>query len=522
MKRFLAMILILGLLASFAACAGDEKEAYVPTGDALVMEGQDPEDINPPEAPPRQDVTMVYYPNRSLNPLQSSDFTNRALFSLIYQGLFNVSSDYSVAPILCESYRISPNNRDWTFYLDKQARFSDGTPLDANDVLVTYQAAMESGYYSSRFVHVKELFIAEDGGITFKLGTAYENFPILLDVPILKAEEVTAARPLGSGPYLLEDSLTGAQLRRVKNWWCSTELVLRTDSIPLVVAESPTQVRDAFEFYDVSLVCANPYSDNYADFRGDFELWTSDNGIFLFLGCNVAFSEIISDRGLRTALTYAIDRATIAEVYCNGFATPTTIACSPNSPYYSETLAKKYEYDPVRFVEALATYGRIDTEIRLLVNSDDSLRVRIARYIASTLTELGMPTVTVEKTTRQYQDAIYLGSFDLYLGQTKLSANMDLTPFFSSSGAMGRNGISNKDTYSLCRLALENKGNYYNLHQTVATEARIVPILFAGYSIYATRGLVSDMVVGRDCLLFYDLGRTMEDAMLPVIYDDEE
>ena len=146
MKRFLAMILILGLLASFAACAGDEKEAYVPTGDALVMEGQDPEDINPPEAPPRQDVTMVYYPNRSLNPLQSSDFTNRALFSLIYQGLFNVSSDYSVAPILCESYRISPNNRDWTFYLDKQARFSDGTPLDANDVLVTYQAAMESGY----------------------------------------------------------------------------------------------------------------------------------------------------------------------------------------------------------------------------------------------------------------------------------------------------------------------------------------------------------------------------------------
>lgn len=520
MKRFLAAILILGLFASMAACAGDEKDAYVPTGDALVMEGQDPESINPPEALPRQDVTMVYYPNRILNPLQGNDFTNRALFSLIYQGLFNVSSDYKVAPILCQSYRVSPDNRTWTFYLDKQARFSDGTPVDADDVLATYQAAMESGYYSSRFVHVKEMFISEDGGVTFKLGTAYENFPILLDVPIVKAEEVAADRPIGSGPYLFEESLTGAQLRRVKNWWCNVELVLRTDAIPLVVAESPTQVRDQFEFYDVSIVCANPYSDNYADFRGDFELWTSDNGIFLFLGCNVAFSEIISDRGLRTALTYAIDRATIAEVYCNGFATPTTIACSPNSPYYSETLAKKYEYDPVRFVDALATYGRIDKEIRLLVNSDDSLRVRIARYIAGTLTELGLPTVTVEKATRQYQDAIYTGSFDLYLGQTKLSANMDLTPFFSSSGAMGRNGISNNDTYSLCRLALENKGNYYNLHQTVATEARIIPILFAGYSIYATRGLVSDMVVGRDCLLFYEVGRTMTDAMLPVIYDE--
>lgn len=520
MKRLFAIFLILGLLASMAACATDSEEEYVPTGDALVMEGQDPESINPQDAIPRQELTMVYYPDRSLNPLLCNDFTNRALFSLIYQGLFNVDADYNVAPILCETYRVSPDNKVWTFYLDKQARFSDGTPLDVNDVVATYQAAMASGYYSSRFFHVKELSVSEDGGVTFQLSTAFENLPILLDVPIVKAEEVAADRPLGSGPYILEDSLTGAQLRRSSNWWCNVELVVTADAIPLVVAESPTQIRDAFEFYDVGLVCANPYSDNYADFRGDFELWESDNGIFLFLGCNVAFSEIISERSLRTALTYAIDRETIAEVYCNGFAAPTTIACSPNSPYYSEALAARYEYDPVRFVDALASYGRIDKEIRLLVNSDDSLRVRIARYIASSLTELGLPTVTVEKSTRQYQDAIYLGSFDLYLGQTKLSANMDLTPFFSSSGAISRNGIANKDTYNLCRAALENRGNYYNLHQTVAEEARIIPILFAGYAIYATRGLVSDMVVGRDCLLFYDLGRTMEDAMLPVIYDD--
>ncbi len=519
MKRFLAIFLTAALLLSMTGC-GSEKEDYVPTGDALLMEGQDPESVNPQESAPKQELTMVYYPDRSLNPLQSNDFTNRVLFSLMYQGLFNVDSNYNVVPILCENYRVSPSNRTWTFYLSPLAKFSDGTPVTAEDVLATYQAAKEGGYYAGRFAHVKEITIGEDGGIVFTLDTPFENLPILLDVPILKASQVALPKPVGSGPYILEDSLTGAQLRRDYDWWCQTELVITADSIPLVVAESPNQIRDAFEFYDVGLVCANPYSDNYADFRGDFELWESDNGIFLFLGCNVAFSEIISDRELRTALTYAIDRETIVKEYCHGFASPTTIACSPNSPYYSSALAERYAYDPVRFVDALASYGRVDGEIKLLVNSDDSLRVRIARYIARTLTELGLPTVTVEKPTRQYQDAIYLGSFDLYLGQTKLSANMDLTGFFSSSGAMSRNGIANNDTYALCKSALENRGNYYNLHQKVAEEARIVPILFAGYSIYATRGLVSDMVVGRDSVVFYDRGRTMEDAMLPVIYDD--
>lgn len=522
MKRTLAILLSLSLLLGLCACAGnDSEEEYVPTGDALVMEGQDPDSVNPQEEEPEQELTMVYYPDRALNPLLGNDFTNRVLFSLIYQGLFNVDSNYRVSPILCENYRVSPNNRVWTIYLNNYATFSDGTPVTIQDVLATYQAAMETGYYAGRFSHVKELSLSEDGGIVFTLDTAFENLPILLDVPILKESEVAAERPLGTGPYILEDSLTGAQLRRNKNWWCSAELVVTANAIPLVPAESATQIRDAFEFYGVGLVCANPYSDNYADFRGDFELWECDNGIFLFLGCNVAFSDIISDRSLRTALTYAIDRETIVEEYCHGFADPTTIACSPKSPYYSDALAERYGYDTVRFVDALASYGRVDGEVRLLVNSDDSLRVRIARYIANSLTELGLPTVTVEKSTWEYQNDIYTGKFDLFLGQTKLPANMDLSAFFRSGGAISRNGIANNDTYALCRAALENQGNYYNLHQTVAEEARIIPILFAGYSVFATRGLVSDMTVGRDCVIFYDRGWTMEDAMLPVIYDEE-
>lgn len=521
MKRIIAILLCAAMLAGLTGCGNGGEEDYTPTGNALVMEGQDPDSVGPTEPEERQEVTMAYYPNRSLNPLKCSDFTNRAVLSLIYQGLFTVDNHYKVYPMLCENYRIAPNNKSYTIYITPDATFSDGSRLTIEDVFATYQYALESGYYGERFTHVSSIALTEDGGIIFYLDTPMQNFTLLLDVPILKASEIEAARPLGTGPYVLEDTLNGAHLRKLENWWCNADLPITAAAIPLVVAEDPTQIRDEFEFYDVSLVCANPYSDKYADFRGDFELWECDNGIMLYLCCNVAYSEIFTPLTIRTALTYAIDREGLVEKNYHGMANPSTLACSPLSPYYSETLAQQYAYDPVRFVNALAEFGPITEPVELLVNSDDSLRVRTARDIAATLTELGLPTVTVEKSTTDFLNAIYYGHYDLYLGQTMLSANMDLSAFYSPIGNMSRNGMADPEIYALCLDALENNGNYYNLMKVVADDSSIIPILFSGYLIYAERGLLSDLTPARDNLICYDRGWTMEDALLPVIYDDE-
>ena len=47
MKKRIALLLIVSLLFSLlSGCGGDEK-AYIPTGDALVMEGEDPTEAAP-------------------------------------------------------------------------------------------------------------------------------------------------------------------------------------------------------------------------------------------------------------------------------------------------------------------------------------------------------------------------------------------------------------------------------------------------------------------------------------------
>ncbi len=519
MKRILLLLLCAALLlGTFTGCAAEDTP-YVPHGSALLPEDAD---LNAPieEEKDPQELTMVCYLDRSMNPYASGDFTNRTVFSLLYQGLFAVSSTYESVPILCENYRVSSDYKIYTFYLN-DATFSDGTPVTIQDVEASYLAAKDSKYYGNRFYHVVKYQLNDDGSITFYLRTAMEDFTVLMDFPIVKAEETKADYPLGSGPYIFEHNLAGAQLRRNGAWWCSSsDLTATADIITLVAAESPTQIRDEFEFADVGLVCADPCSDTYADYRCDYELWNCDNGIMVYLGCNVAYSqeEVFEKDTLRAALTYAIDRDELVKDNYNGFARPTTIAMDPSHPYYSDALAAKYSYDPVKFINAMSMVKLPKEPLRLLVNADDSMRMRLARNIVSMLTECGLNIVMIEKPNGEFIQDVKYGKYDLYLGQTRLPPNMDLSEFFRPWGNLSWGSVDNEGLYTLCREALDNHGNFYNLHKALADDGRIIPLLFCGYAIYADRGLVSDLRPARDNVFFYTLGRSDADALIPIDY----
>ena len=526
LNRILSLLLSAALLLGcFAGCAAEDTP-YIPTGNALAAEDADVDATLPDENTEPQVLSLAYYPERSLNPYLCSDYTNRVLLSLMYQGLFAVNRSYEAVPILCDTYRASESLKTYTFYLAADAKFSDGSKVTVEDVVASYTAAKENGYYSGRFTHVREVTPSDDGGVTFSLSAALEDLPLLLDFPIVKAAQVAEDHPLGTGPYIFEDGLTGAQLRRNHAWWCSTTaagLVVTAESIPLVAVESAINIRDEFEFADVELVLADPCADTYADFRCDYELWDCDSDIMLFLGCNVAYSQedVFEDETFRSKLTYAIDREALVEDYYRNFAMATSIPVSPRSPHYSASLSAKYDYDPVQLINVVHSMPDTEEPLRLLVNRDDSLRLRAARAIAEMLGECGLEVQLKERSTREFNADIYNGSYDLYLGTTKLSANMDLSPFFKPYGNIARNGTSNALLYDLCLDALENSGNYYPLHKAVAEDGRIIPILFCSYAVYATRGLLTDLQPARDNVFYYTLGRTDSDALIPIDYNAE-
>jgi len=536
MKKSLSLFLILAmLLGLFSGCANQtDNSAYVPTGDAIVMEGQDPEEVQPVEEE-EQALYLAYYRERSLNPLYGSDYTNRVLMSLMYQPLFAVDSKKNPTPILCGRYKASANQRNWFIYLDPKATFSDGSFVRVEDVVASYTQAMQNDYYKNRFLmHLISVEPTEDGGIQFALDTPMDNLPILLDVPIVKAADVADSGlageeiPLGTGPYVFSDSSSGAVLQRNESWWCgNTKIPAKDKIIELIEVTSPAEVRDAFQFggdRSVSVVCTNPMSDSFAEYRCDYELWEVESGYMMYIGCNILYSEHFDDGTLRTFLTYGIDRESLAQDAYNGMVDTVTLPCAPTEVFYNKTLASNYGFDAMKFIDYLSRYriplkDGAQKKMVLLVNSDDSARVRIARNIAEDLTELGLPTGTLESSGSNFKNILVAGNYDIYLGMTRLSPNMDLTEFFRPYGEMSRGGLQHETIYSMCLNALENNGNYYNLYQKLVQDGRVIPVMFGHYNVYAERGLLPDLEPARDNVFYYSMGKTMEGTRIEEEYE---
>ncbi|MBO5867794.1 MAG: hypothetical protein J6Q54_02660 [Oscillospiraceae bacterium] len=505
----LSCILLLGLLGG---CGQDTPEVYTPTGDGLTVD-TDYVGATEGQVDSEQELKLTYYKEKSMNPYLCNDFTNRAIFSLLYQSLFIIDREYNVEPMLCKNFRISEDMKTYVFY-PENATFSDGTVLTATDVLESLKAAQTGSVYQGRFTHVDSMDLTADGGVAIYLNTPMEDLPLLLDIPIVKASHVSLDRPMGTGPYRLEETGGTALLRRRTNWWCAPPMSITANTITLMEAEDNAQIRDNFQFSGLNLVCADPGSDSHADYRCDYELWDSENNLFLYLACNTG-SHVFSNEDVRSALVTAVDRDRLAEEYYRGFARSASLPASPQAKCYNDTLASRYAYDGgEELKKALETNSMVGAEIFFLVNSDDSLRLRVAKDIAQTLTDAGLVVHLTAVGTSKYLRALELNDFDIYLGQTKLSPNMDLSNFFSSRGSLRYGYLSDVSLYTLCTEALANYGNFYTLHQAVMNDGRLCPILMQSYAIYATRGLLTGLTPARDNLFYYSLGKTMSKAQL--------
>ena len=508
--------LILALVLLLTGCAS--RQAYVPTGDGLA------DVTRPSEVPSEPAVTapgglnaaasanykLAYFPDEGFNPYDCLNLNNRMLFSLLYQSLFITDSSYRVEPQLCKSFTVTEDLTTYVFTLER-ATYPDGTELTAVDVVESLKKAEDSAYYEGRFEHIKSISEIEGNRVKIVTKLPMENLPLLLDIPIVKYGQSDALSPQGTGPYYLEDTAEGALLCRRDNWWCDAEVPLTARTVKLLVGENPTQIRDEFEFGDVGVSTADPGSASYAAYRCDYELWDAETGIFLYIGCNID-SKVFSQAQVRVALSYAIDRAMLLSSCYNGFGAAATLPASPKSVFYDQTLARQVTFDPEMLRNALAEASMMGRTVKLLVNMEDSVRLQAARKVAQMLTDCGLNVELLECSYSDYRAVLRDGSFDLYLGQTKLSPNMDLSAFFEEGGSLSWGGMANAACLDMCEEALENSGNYYNLHQMVLRNSQLIPVLFRSYAVYADRGVGTGMEPSRDNVFYYSMGKTMEEA----------
>ena len=100
---------------------------------------------------------LAWYKNGTLNPVTDTDSINAMLREALYEGLFELTSDFTPQNVLCEGY--SGDGTPFTFTLKQGVKFWSGQTLTADDVIASYRAAMDnaSSPYHSRLAEVQSI-----------------------------------------------------------------------------------------------------------------------------------------------------------------------------------------------------------------------------------------------------------------------------------------------------------------------------------------------------------------------------
>lgn len=496
----LALILTAGLL-----CGCKTEPELIPTTEQTETAQTEPEPTDT-----ASEFGLAYVAEYGMNPYRCTCLTNRPIISLVFEGLFTVNENFQPEPLLCDKFAVSEDGLTYLLTLRQDARFSDGSPVTAQDAVSSLRAASNSAYYGDRFHFVRAFSVADTYTVKIDLKTPYETLPLLLDVAVCKDGTVDNPKPIGSGPFRMTAS--DRRLNRVEDWWQEKTPVIDSPYVTLQNTKKPIEVRDSFEFGTTNLVLADPNSAASVGYRCDYELWNCNTTVMQYLGFNLGRSAF-SSRELRRAVTWLVDRDTVCAKLYNGFAMPAALPCSPQCGLYDKELAARYAYSPEAFAEWKKTAGiPAGTKAELIVWSADYSRVELANLIADTLSDYGIGVEVTAVDYEQYKSRLKSGRFDLFIGEVRLSDNFDLTEFFAADGDLNFGSITDSTAYSAALAMLANSGNAYDLYEYIMDTGLICPVLFKSYAVMVTRGTISALQPAVDNVIHLPGGRTLADA----------
>jgi len=517
-KRIWAMLLCLSLLLSMLSGCGKKQEED-PT--AEVPETPEQSDAAAPEEEAKEPdaVGIAWQSDADIHPYTCMSVTNQAIISLLYESLFVVTADFQTEALLCTKTAVSDSGLIWYFEIRDDVMFSDGTPLTSIDVVESLRAAKASSIYQTRCRIISSLDTRGDHAFIIKLNYKNENLPMLLDLPIAKASTLENAVPLGTGPYAKQ----GETLVRNARWWQNTDPVINADTIQLVEANTPNDVRNAFEFGGADLAYVDTSASALSAYYSDNERWGCSTTVMEYLGFNQTGNYFFSAE-LRAALTYAVDRASIVSEIYDGFGVEASLPCAPQATFYDNGLADNYAFNLGDFNAMLQASGISPDPadpVMLIVSASNDRRVETANFIARQFNELGLFTTVEVLEPDDFQYRLYIGEFDLYLADIRLTPTLDLEGFFYSGSGSCYGSMESENVRTLCRNAMENSGNYYDLHREIMRRGLLVPIFFKSYALYATRGVIGSHTPSVTNLFISGTGVPAADLLAEEAYVDQ-
>jgi len=460
-------------------------------------------------SPPPQAAAPVfalpYCAQEGIHPITGRNRVNLALAPLLYKGLFSLDASFTPCQDLCASYTVSRDGLRWTFQLSP-AEFSDGSPVTGAEAAASLNLARKSERFSARLADIRSVQAGKDS-VTVTLTRANGNLPAVLDVPIVK-ETGDALHPLGCGAYILSEEGDAASLRLADNGAAQAiragGAARALETITLRKVEAGDDLVYAFDAGDISLVDVDLTGVNVPSYSARSESASYPTSTLLYVGC-AAGKGPCRETAVRRAAGLSFDRQGLVRSALLGNAEASALPLHPRAAGYDAALAAGLDNAPAGAAalldeagwtlgeDGVRRKGREELALRLLVNQENAYKVEAAQILAAALENMGA-AVTLEKLSwDDFVSALEKGDFDLYLGETAMTADFDPEVLIGSRGALNYGKYSDRQTEELLnawRAAGEDTrpaaGQAF--FTRLAQEAPILPLCFKNGSVLTQWG----------------------------------
>ena len=406
----------------------------------------------------------------TLNPIFTESALSQEIVHLMLLGLADLDENSEFTPELAESWESSDDFLKLTYHLRKDALWSDGQPITAEDVKFTYDLLMDTLVASPRQSacdFIKSVTVVDPNTVTFEFTEAYptqifDTAGEILPKHILEKidhKEIKnhdfGRNPVASGPFKLKKWVSQQYLELEPNEkYFGRRAYL--DQVVFKIVPDKTNLLMQLKSGEIDMVSDVPAAEieSLKNSKGGLSVYHVDGRVYYYIGYNEK-SPLFSDKAIRQALTMSLDRNKIIDALLYGYGRPCLGPLAPMVKWAYNEDVKDIIYDPETTKATLNKSGWKDSngdgildkngkkfEFTLSCATGNQLKADVAVIVQEQLKKIGIKVNIEMLEWTTFIDHIQSKNFDACVNGWSTPYYVDPTPVFHSESTDLFNFIS--------------------------------------------------------------------------------
>ncbi|CEN79678.1 ABC transporter substrate-binding protein [Paraclostridium sordellii] len=476
MKKIKILAIVMAVVFSIVGCSKDEKKDE--NNGKYENAANDSKYIH---------LSMIN--PKTINPINNTDQSVGYVMDLVYDSLFTIDSSYNAVPQLVESSSILSDGKSMEVKL-KDAKWHNGNPITSSDVAFTVNSinSSQTSPYKALIGNISDISVIDSKNfrINFKSPSAFSIDTLIFPIVSKDALSGLSSKDLdeyknnmvGSGPYKISkyDQRSNMILTLNEDYFDKDKIKgVKKEINVMMVPDAEAQVSMTLALSsDITKVGLSDLSQFQ---KNQFKITNYEGRGYEYIVFNYN-KPVMKDLNFRKAIAHAINRKQIVDEGYLGKVSMVNFPLHSKSKYYDESIkpldynmdkAKKYlakidiekinnsatnnetkkeessekqdkkQQKTEETKETKDAKNNIKDEIKrldlkILVNKENSERVKAAYVIKENLNEIGIKSTISELEGTALSEALDKQDYDLALIGWEMSPIPDATDIINYSG----------------------------------------------------------------------------------------